>query len=97
LEALIAKVQQKGKKKKLIICGDWNINLLQENNHVQALQSILLAYNLINTVTSPTRVSRSSVSMIDVMVTSKQFNENFTEVVNVGYTDHLAQVLCVCK
>jgi hypothetical protein len=95
LEALIAKVQQK--RKKLIICGDWNIpvNLLQENNHVQALQSILLAYNLINTVTSPTRVSRSSVSMIDVMVTNKQFNENFTEVWNVGYSDHLAQVLYV--
>jgi hypothetical protein len=70
LEADIAKVQLK--RKKLIICGDWNINLLQENNHVQALQNILLAYNLINTVTSPTSVSRSSVSMIDVMVTNKQ-------------------------
>jgi predicted fused transcriptional regulator/phosphomethylpyrimidine kinase len=33
--------------------------------------------------------------MIDVMVTNKQFNENFTEVVNVGYSDHLAQVLYV--
>jgi predicted fused transcriptional regulator/phosphomethylpyrimidine kinase len=54
-----------------------------------------LAYNLINTVTSPTIVSRSSVSMIDVMVTNKHFNENFTEVVNVGYSDHLTQVLYV--
>jgi predicted fused transcriptional regulator/phosphomethylpyrimidine kinase len=33
--------------------------------------------------------------MRDVMVTNKQFNENFTEVVNVGYSDHLAQVLYV--
>jgi predicted fused transcriptional regulator/phosphomethylpyrimidine kinase len=33
--------------------------------------------------------------MIDVMVTINQCNENFTEVVNVGYSDHLAQVLYV--
>jgi hypothetical protein len=57
------------KGEKIIICRDWNINLLQENEQVQALENILVSYDLINTVTVLTRVTSSSESLIDVMVT----------------------------
>jgi exonuclease III len=42
----------------LVLCGDWNINLLEENTHQKALLSLLLSYNLQNMMIScPTRVT----------------------------------------
>jgi endonuclease/exonuclease/phosphatase family metal-dependent hydrolase len=82
-------------RKKLIICGDWNINLLQVNEQALALENILVSYDLKNTVTVPTRVTSLSKSLIDVMITNKHFNKNYTEIVNMGFSDHLAQILWV--
>jgi hypothetical protein len=36
----------------LVICGDWNINLLDENTHQKALSSLLLSSNLQNSFMS---------------------------------------------
>jgi hypothetical protein len=83
------------KKEKLIICRDWNINLLQENEQVKALENILVSYDLINTVTVPRRVTSSSESLIDVMVINRQFNKNYIEVVNMGFSYQLVQILWV--
>jgi hypothetical protein len=55
---------------------------------------VLLSYNLINTVALPTRVNKNISSLIDVMIINKQCNNNSTEVVNLGYSDHFAQILC---
>jgi hypothetical protein len=52
-------------------------------------------HDLINTVTIPTRVTSSSESFIDVMVTNRQFNKNYIKIVNMGFSDHLAQILWV--
>jgi hypothetical protein len=93
LELLIDRMHKKKNKKKN--CGDWNVNLLQENEHVQTLKNILASCGLINKVTSPTRVTSSSESLLDVMVINRQFNKNYLEVVNMGYSDHLAQILWV--
>jgi exonuclease III len=43
LEEIINKVSKKGIY--LVMCGDWNINLLQENIHQKALLSLLLSNN----------------------------------------------------
>jgi hypothetical protein len=51
-------------KKKLIICGDWNINFLHKIDQVQTLQNISVSYDLINIVTSSTRVICSSESLL---------------------------------
>jgi hypothetical protein len=59
------------KKEKLIICADWNINLLQENEQVQALENILVSYDLISTVTVPISVTSSLESVIDEMVINR--------------------------
>ncbi|PNF17939.1 hypothetical protein B7P43_G18419 [Cryptotermes secundus] len=91
LEIVIFKVQMKGMK--LIRCGDWNINFLQDSTQLSALLNLLETYNLINTVTSPTRVTKNSVSLIDVMITDKVYYKNLTEVLDLGYSNHLAQIL----
>ena len=92
LETLIGKVQSKRKKFQLF--WDWNINFLWDSVQLQALHSVLLPYSLSNTVTLPTRVTKIISSLIDVMIINKQYNNNSIEVVNLGYSDHFAPILC---
>ena len=44
LEVIIQKLI--GNHKTLILCGDWNINLLQSNSYTRELNDLLLRYNL---------------------------------------------------
>jgi hypothetical protein len=89
LELLIYKVSSKGKR--LILCGDLNVNFLQYSGKLLHLQNLLLMNNLINIVKSPTRISNHSTSLNDVVNNIK--NEIFTVNMDLGYSDHLAQLL----
>jgi len=92
LETLIGKVQSK--RKKFHLFWDWNINFLWDSVQLQALHSVLLSYSLTNTVTLPTRVTKIGSSLIDVMIINKIYNNNSTEVVNLGCLDDFALILC---
>jgi hypothetical protein len=67
LELTIQKVQLRNKR--LILCGDWNVNFMQGRVRLHHLQKFLLLHNLINTVRSPTRVTKNTLSLIDVIIT----------------------------
>jgi hypothetical protein len=95
LEKLINKVQLKGKQ--LILCGDWNVNFLHDNVQLQALQSLLQAHNLSNVVTTPTRITKNTSSLIDFMILNIQLSDNLIKVMDVGYSGHLVQVLNLLK
>ena len=56
---------------------------------------IVLSYNLTNTINLPTRVTKNTSSLIDVMIMNEQYINNSLEVVNLGYSDHFAQISCV--
>jgi hypothetical protein len=71
LQATIIKISKKGCF--LVLCGDWNINLLTDMPNQNALINLLLSNNLVNTVMYPTRVTLSSSSLIDVIITNKIF------------------------
>jgi hypothetical protein len=71
------------KDKMLILCGDWNIDFL------------LLRYNLINTVQSPTRITKSTSTLIDVIIINKKYYMEPATVMELGTSDHQAQVLSV--
>jgi hypothetical protein len=45
----------------LILSGDWNINFLQESVNLNELKNLLLKYNLVNIVHSPTRITKIQV------------------------------------
>jgi hypothetical protein len=76
-----------------VICGDWNINLLQKNSSQKALLNLLISNNLLNTVQSPVRVTTNTCSLIDVMIRNKIFYPTTAEVVAIGYSDHFAQIV----
>ena len=61
LESVIKKVQVR--KRRLILCGDWNINFMQESRRLRDVQELLSLHNLVNTVRSPTRVTKNTASL----------------------------------
>jgi hypothetical protein len=91
LELTIQKVQLRNKW--LILCGDWNVYFMQESVRLHHLQKLLLLHNLINTVRSPTRVTKNTISLIDVLTTNKDNHEKLAIVVDLDYSVHKALIL----
>jgi len=89
LEEVICKVQSKGIN--LFLCGDWNANFLLNSPNLLDLKNLLLMYNLENMVDSPTRITHSSATQIDVMITNLNCVKQITNY-DLGYSDHFAQV-----
>jgi hypothetical protein len=91
LELIIQMV--KSRNKKLFACGDWNSNFMLDNIRVQEVQNLLECYDLINMVRSPTRITSSTESLIDVIISNKVTPELRATVVDLGFSDHLAQIM----
>jgi hypothetical protein len=69
LDLVIQKLIVKGKI--LILSCDWNINFSHQNVKLNELQNLFLLYNLVNTVVVPTRITRSTKSLLDVIIINK--------------------------
>jgi hypothetical protein len=82
-------------KKKLFLCGHWNLNFVEDNVRVQEVQNLLECYNFINMVRS-TRITSSTESLIDVIIINKDNLELRANVVDLGFCDHLAQKIRIC-
>jgi exonuclease III len=91
LDETLNKVLTKGRF--LVLCGDWNINLLEENTHQKALQSLLLSNNLQNTG------SMSNSSQFKYMFLARCYdqkqNHSTTKVVEMGLSDHFVLVTSI--
>jgi exonuclease III len=70
LELVVQKLIMKDKI--LILCGDWNIDFLREDGNLKDLTDLQLRYNLVNTVQSPTRIKKSTSTLIDVIIINKK-------------------------
>jgi exonuclease III len=91
LESVIQKDEERNKR--LILCGDWNINFMQESVRLHDMQELQLLRNLVNTVRSPIRVAKDTVSLIDVTITNKDSIGEIAVVMDLGYSDHKTQTL----
>jgi hypothetical protein len=85
-------MQKTQSKKKNLICGDWNLNFMVENKRNQEVKILVESYNLTNIVRLPTRITPTSNSLIDVII-NKQYSKSEISVVEMGFLDHLAQVI----
>jgi len=77
-----------------VICGDININYLENCNKRQQLDSLLQTYNLIGTVSFPTHKSKASTNAIDNIFITSTKNYNINPHIN-GLSDHEAQIITV--
>jgi exonuclease III len=62
----------------IIICGDFNINYLNDNDKTNKLDNLLLSYNFYSTVNFPTRIHNNSVTSIDNILIDKVKYENYS-------------------
>jgi hypothetical protein len=81
-------------KVEFVICGDININYLENCNKRQQLDALLQTYNLIGTVSFPTCKSKASTTAIDNIFITKTKNYNINPHIN-GLSDHEAQIIMV--
>jgi hypothetical protein len=79
-----------------IICGDINVNYLNESEDKNQLDNILLSYNWTSIINFTTRVQNTSATAIDnVFIYVSQYESyTVTPVIN-GVSDHDAQLLII--
>ena len=76
------------------MCGDWNLNFMLDNIRIQEIKNPLESHNSINMYSKIANKNHpSSESLIDVIVTNKDNSELGVSVVDLGFSDHLAQVV----
>jgi hypothetical protein len=90
LEVIIQKMQSRNKKP-LLYC-DWNLNFMVNNKKITRTTKSI-SYNMMNIVRSPTRITPSTESLTDVIITYKDIPVLSTAVVDLGLSDHLAQIV----
>jgi hypothetical protein len=77
-----------------VICGDININYLENCNKRQQLDALLQTYNLIGTVSFPTCKSKAFTTTIDNIFITRTKNYNINPHIN-GLSDHEGQIITV--
>ena len=81
-------------KSELIICGDTNINYFIESYKKEQLQSVLDTYNLVQIISFPTRISSTSISLIDNFFLDRSIYNKFHVYPAInGLSDHDGQIL----
>ena len=79
-------------KTEFVICGDININYLENCKKRQQLDALLQTYNLIGTVSFPMRKTDASPTAIENIFVARTKNYTIGPFIN-GLSDHVVQIL----
>ena len=79
------------KNKVLYICGDFNIDLIKEQNHNQTKNFIdaIFSMGLYPVITKPSRIDGNSATLIDNIFTNELQHDNISGLILNDITDHL--------
>jgi hypothetical protein len=77
----------------IILCGDFNINYLNDDNRKYLLDSLLASFNLYSTINFPTRVFNNSCTLIDNIYINTNLHKFSVHPVINDLSDHGAQVI----
>ena len=82
-------------RKPFILCGDFNFNLLNYNNHqgTQQFVDLLLSHCFIPKVLHPTRHTPRSSTLIDNIFMNSEIFSTYSGNINASLSDHLPQFL----
>jgi exonuclease III len=77
----------------LIICGDINVNYLQNSRNKSLLDCLLASFNLHSAINFPTRINNSSSTATDNIFIDKIKNTDYSVIpITNGLSDHDAQL-----
>lgn len=88
-DALVKSLLGSTNNKKLIICGDFNINILEASRESLEFQNLLLGYNLKTNIREPTRITQSSSTCLDNIISNAKLKN--PKVIDLGISDHTLQ------
>lgn len=80
-------IQMKFYKKKIIIGGDFNTNILQNTKESKSLLNLMLEYNFQQHIKVPTRITKNSSTCLDLIFTNF-INNVSSSVQEFGFSDH---------
>ena len=91
LTILLKKIKKE--KKSCYLAGDFNVNLLdiEKDKDVEQYFDSLTNYNFMPLITSPTRISKTSKTLIDNIFYNQFTNEVISGNLTVGISDHMPQ------
>jgi hypothetical protein len=80
----------------LVLCGDYNVNFLEESIRKTQLLLLMQSYNLCCTIHFPTRIIETKSSALDNIFISK-LRVKFCEIKSIknGLSDHDARLLVI--
>lgn len=78
-------------KKKVIVCGDFNINILDTNSITGRFLNLLRSFNLFNLFKEPTRITGTSATCIDNIFCNCEIVEK--EIFTKLRSDHTGQIV----
>ena len=85
-ESMLSTVSAENKEG--ILSGDINCNYLVSSDHKEILKSILNYFGLRQLISSPTRLTRESNILIDVICSNVPHNISSVKVIPAGLSDH---------
>lgn len=82
---------------KIVIGGDFNVNILGNDQQTSRLLNQMLEFNFRNHINQATRVTRSTSTCLDLIFTN--FSENLftTQVYDYGFSDHKSTIIKITK
>jgi hypothetical protein len=94
LEKLLISLQKELSRKKIVITADFNINILDCNNSlVKEFESVVRKYGFSISFREPTRISMTSQTCIDNMLTSLNYGVVTCNSIDLSMSDHNALFL----
>jgi hypothetical protein len=92
LEAILTQLHKNASN--LFVCGDINVNYLQDSRNKSLLNSSLTSFNLHSAVNFPTRISNCSSTTIDNIFLDKNKNKDYSIIpISNGLSNHDAQII----
>lgn len=84
-------ISQLNDKRNFVFCGDYNINLLKTDSHIETAEFLEMLYSkgLHPLITKPSRISTTSATLIDNIFTNVFENYITSGLVFNDITDHL--------
>lgn len=90
-----ALIKISGNHKTIVICGDFNINILEKSTLTINFLNLFKSYDLHNCFLEPTRITASSKTCIDNVFSNVTPNQKL--VINLLHSDHCGQLISFSK